>query len=94
MKSRNYLAIGLGLASAVGVTTLLKDKEKRTKMMHLYEDTKDKMANMWQKEKPQTYSDVVDKAGNPDPYDIPDNKMVDEGAMYGVHYYNENEQQK
>ncbi|WP_101582154.1 hypothetical protein [Bacillus sp. T33-2] len=31
----------------------------------------------------------VDKAGNPDPIDLEDNKMVSEGSQYGVHYYNE-----
>lgn len=29
------------------------------------------------------------KAGHPDPLDIQDNKMVDEGAMTSVHYFNE-----
>ncbi|MFS0781626.1 hypothetical protein [Bacillus sp. 1P06AnD] len=94
MKSRNYVAIGLGVASAVGVTTLLKNKETRNKVMNLYVDTKDKVIHLIGKGKPVTYSDVVQKGGNPDPYDIQDNKMVDEGAMYSVHYYNENEQQK
>ena len=28
-------------------------------------------------------------AGHPDPHDIQDNKMVDEGAMTSVQYYNE-----
>jgi len=31
----------------------------------------------------------LEKAGHPDPYDIEDNKMVSEGAMYAVQYYNE-----
>ncbi|GKU84434.1 hypothetical protein [Niallia sp. NCCP-28] len=30
------------------------------------------------------------KAGNPDPEDIGDNNMVNEGAMYSVNYYNKN----
>ena len=33
-------------------------------------------------------------AGHPDPHDIPDNKMVDEGAMTSVQYYNEEVQDK
>ncbi|MGW8262695.1 hypothetical protein ACWHAR_22210, partial [Bacillus sp. LR--39] len=31
----------------------------------------------------------VDKAGHPDPQDIEDNKMVSEGSMYPVQYYDE-----
>jgi len=33
-------------------------------------------------------------AGHPDPHDIPDNNMVDEGAMTSVQYYNEEVQDK
>ncbi|WP_368929709.1 hypothetical protein [Bacillus pumilus] len=32
---------------------------------------------------------IPEKAGHPDPLDIQDNKMVDEGAMTSVHYFNE-----
>ena len=35
---------------------------------------------------------VVAKAGLSDPMDLDDNKMVSEGSQYGVHYYNQNEQ--
>ncbi|PKG25075.1 hypothetical protein [Niallia nealsonii] len=34
--------------------------------------------------------DLLVKAGNPDPEDIGDNNMVNEGAMYSVNYYNKN----
>ncbi|WP_053365092.1 hypothetical protein [Bacillus sp. FJAT-27245] len=37
---------------------------------------------------------VVAKAGLSDPMDLDDNKMVSEGSQYGVHYYNQNEQDK
>ncbi|WP_342526377.1 hypothetical protein MKY84_12400 [Chryseomicrobium sp. FSL W7-1435] len=33
-------------------------------------------------------------AGHPDPQDVDDNKMVDEGAMTSVQYYNEEVQDK
>lgn len=36
---------------------------------------------------------VVAKAGLSDPMDLDDNKMVSEGSQYGVHYYNQNEQE-
>ena len=35
----------------------------------------------------------TEKLGHPDPHNIEDNKMVDEGAMYSVNYYNETVQQ-
>ncbi|WP_409273629.1 hypothetical protein V1499_02800 [Neobacillus sp. SCS-31] len=35
---------------------------------------------------------AVAKAGLSDPMDLDDNKMVSEGSQYGVHYYNQNEQ--
>ncbi|WP_026572709.1 hypothetical protein [Bacillus sp. UNC438CL73TsuS30] len=31
----------------------------------------------------------IHKGGHPHPHDIEDNKMVDEGAMYSVKFYNE-----
>lgn len=31
----------------------------------------------------------IEKAGNPDPHDIEDNKMVDEGSQYAVQYHDE-----
>ena len=34
------------------------------------------------------HSDLVEKAGNPDPYDFRDTEMVGEGAQTGVQYYN------
>ncbi|MGE6631636.1 hypothetical protein [Bacillus sp. NPDC077027] len=40
----------------------------------------------------QSNKKVPEKAGNPDPLDIPDNKMVDEGALTSIHYFNENRQ--
>ncbi|MFY4775420.1 hypothetical protein [Metabacillus sp. RGM 3146] len=31
----------------------------------------------------------IEKAGNPDPHDIEDNKMVDEGSQYAVQYHDD-----
>jgi hypothetical protein len=36
----------------------------------------------------------IEKAGHPDPYDIEDNNMVSEGAMYAVQYYNEEKEKR
>ncbi|WP_312098960.1 hypothetical protein [Niallia sp.] len=38
--------------------------------------------------------DLLSKAGNPAPDDIGDNNMVNEGAMYSVHYYNKQRNNK
>ncbi|MEJ9307324.1 hypothetical protein P4593_28970, partial [Priestia megaterium] len=34
----------------------------------------------------------IHKAGHPDPMDTEDNKMVSEGSMFPVQYYNEKKQ--
>ncbi|MDN4074966.1 MULTISPECIES: hypothetical protein [Fictibacillus] len=34
----------------------------------------------------------VEKGGHPNPYDHEDSKMVSEGSVYGVHYFNEKKQ--
>lgn len=38
---------------------------------------------------PSSETFPVEKSGHPDPEDVPDNKMVDEGSQYGVQYYND-----
>ncbi|RCK09633.1 hypothetical protein DT075_35985 [Bacillus licheniformis] len=40
-------------------------------------------------EKHNVDSFPVEKAGHPSPHDIEDNKMVSEGSMYPVQYYDE-----
>lgn len=63
--------------------------------MAMKPENKAKLGNMATKMKgkimPSTQQTVlpVAKAGNPDPLDLEDNKMVSEGSMYGVNYYNE-----
>lgn len=34
----------------------------------------------------------IEKGGYPDPLDVEDNKMVSEGSMYSVNYFNETQQ--
>ncbi|MBH0171474.1 hypothetical protein [Fictibacillus sp. 18YEL24] len=76
----------LGVATAVAV--FLSNKQNRIK-------TKGKMRDM---RRAITTPSIeknhlpINKAGNPDPLDVEDNKMVDEGSMYSVNYYNKKKQ--
>lgn len=84
MQTKSAVMMGVG-AAALWMAMKPENKEKLTNMA-----TKVKEKIMPSK------TDVVpvQKAGNPDPMDVEDNKMVSEGAMYGVNYYNENLQQQ
>lgn len=85
-KSINSLVLlGLGLAGVY-----LSSKENREKAMDMVNQIKDKVMNLWC---PQENIDLMEKAGHPDKYSLEDAKMVSEGSQYGVHYYNEEQQQ-
>lgn len=75
-----------GLAvSTVGITSyLLKDPSNRQKAREFIHSMKMKITKQ-----PDMETFPVDKAGHPDPQDIEDNKMVSEGSMYPVQYYDE-----
>ncbi|AMA50929.1 MULTISPECIES: hypothetical protein [Bacillus] len=75
-----------GLAvSTVGITSyLLKDPSNRQKAREFIHSMKMKMTKQ-----PDMDTFPVDKAGHPHPEDIEDNKMVSEGSMYPVQYYDE-----
>lgn len=79
MKSAVMLGVG-----AAALWMAMKP-ENKTKLTNMAVQMKDKIM-------PSGNQDVVpvEKAGNPDPLDLEDNKMVSEGSMYGVNYYNEN----
>jgi hypothetical protein len=81
MKSAVMLGVG-----AAALWMAMKP-ENKTKLTSMATQMKDKIM-------PSEKAKVipVQKAGNPDPLDLEDNKMVSEGAMYGVNYYNENVQ--
>lgn len=76
--------------AGVGITALVLAYKKNTGNI---QETTEKLK---EKIMPSRYDDAdvvpVAKAGNPDPNDLEDNKMVSEGSMYGVNYYNEQEQ--
>ncbi|KMK74752.1 hypothetical protein [Alkalihalobacillus pseudalcaliphilus] len=75
------------IASASAATTvyLLNDKrrnELKTKSKDIYQ----KVCSLVGKEKKNSRQL---RMGHPDPYDIEDQKMVDEGALYSVKHYNQ-----
>ncbi|WP_375089079.1 hypothetical protein ACDZ29_25200 [Peribacillus sp. RS7] len=80
---RNALLLGVGVAGV----SFLSNKTNRVKVKGIWSNAKDKTLSFWNR-KASELDPVIEKAGHPDPYDHEDNKMVDEGAMYGVHYYN------
>ncbi len=89
VKSMGPLVLGIGIAGV----SYLSSKENRDKVKHVYFKVKDKIVDIWCKHDPSNCDELIEKAGNPDPYDIEDNKMVDEGALYSVKYYNKELQQ-
>lgn len=80
---RNVVLLGVGVAGVLFLST----KTNRGKVKDIWSKAKAKTMSFWNK----NHSDLdplIEKAGHPDPYDHEDTKMVDEGAMYGVNYYN------
>jgi hypothetical protein len=75
-----FLWLGAGI---VGVSFLSKRSNKALNKL------KEKALLIWCKEQPEICHDLLMKVGHPDPYDMEDNRMVDEGAIFGVHYYNQ-----
>lgn len=78
----SLMAVGLGASAAVW----LSSKPNRIKAESLLREWKRKI-------KPSPFEKSenlpIKKGGIPHPHDIEDNKMVDEGAMYSVQFYNE-----
>ena len=89
MKRRNYVMLGIGVAGAMGIKTLLADEDKKDRILGRFEGVKEKAVSWWNRNKLEDCADTLEKAGHPDPHDIPDNKMVDEGAQYSVQYYSQ-----
>lgn len=82
-----YLLLGLGAAGAY-----LATRENREKAMDMVQKVKYRAMDLWGS-KNQVDSELLKKAGHPDPHDLEDSKMVGEGAQYSVEYYNKEEQQ-
>ncbi|MBN6888151.1 hypothetical protein ACUXCC_003069 [Cytobacillus horneckiae] len=79
----SYILAGVGITSVL----LLANKSNREKLQSITTKIKDYMP--FNKKK----NEVMEKAGHPMPQDTEDNKMVSEGALYSVNYFNEKEQQ-
>ncbi|WP_026583438.1 hypothetical protein [Bacillus sp. J33] len=79
-----YLLAGVGITSIL----LLASKNNRNKVQSLAVKMKGMIPGRFLNDTVQN-----EKLGNPDPHNIEDNKMVDEGALYSVNYYNETVQQ-
>jgi hypothetical protein len=79
-----YVLLGVGVAGVA----YLSAKSNRSKSMFMFEKLKCKVLNMWHGNSGEECNDLLEKSGHPDPYDFEDNRMVDEGAMFSVNYYN------
>ena len=80
MQTKSAVMLGVGAAAL----WMAMKPENKNKLTNMATQMKDKIMPS----KPDVIP--VQKAGNPDPLDLEDNKMVSEGSMYGVNYYNEN----
>ena len=83
-KRNNSLLIA---TMAAGAYAYFSKKENRDKAQVTFKNMKMKVDSFIGSQKlnhsPET------KIGHSDPYDIPDNEMVSEGAQTSVHYYNQ-----
>lgn len=84
MKNTSKLVLSGVALSTIGVTSyVLKEEKRKNKVMSMIQTMKNKAINS------VTKDSIKKKTGHPDPYDIEDNTMVAEGAMYSVNYYDE-----
>ncbi len=84
-------------AIAAGAYAYFKDPANREKAQQFVQETKEKVESFIEQKKEEyteatetsqtSTEDLEEKAGNPDPYDTPDNEMVSEGAQTSVQYY-------
>ncbi|ONK24774.1 hypothetical protein BLX87_03660 [Bacillus sp. VT-16-64] len=86
MNSLVLLGLGLSLAGAY-----LSSRENREKAMLKVRQIKHKVIRLRGAQEEDV--NLVEKAGHPDKYSLEDAKMVSEGSQYGVHFYNEEQQQ-
>lgn len=82
-KSKSLLLAGI----AAGAYAYFSKKENRDKAIVAFNNTKTKV-NSYMESQKHNRSDFT-HTGHPDPYNMGDNNMVEEGAMTSVQYYNE-----
>jgi hypothetical protein len=80
-----FVLLGIGVAGATYVSL----NNRKEKFVNTRNILKEKAMLFWPKQKPSACDSLLEKAGHPDPHDIGDNRMVDEGAMFSINYYNE-----
>ncbi|PKR84131.1 hypothetical protein [Heyndrickxia camelliae] len=78
---------GIGIAGI----SYLSSKNNREKTRVMLQNAKVK-TDSWLTKLKHKRSPLT-KVGHSDPYDFEDHQMLSEGAMYGVDYYNQEEQQ-
>lgn len=83
-KKKNSLLLA---TLAAGAYAYFSKKENRDKAQVAFGNMKTKVESYIAAQKIQ--QEPAAKAGHPDPYDIPDNGMVSEGAQTSVDYYNQ-----
>lgn len=83
-KRNNSLLIA---TMAAGAYAYFSKKENRDKAQVTFNNIKMKVDSFIESQKLNRNPET--KIGHSDPYDIPDNEMVSEGAQTSVHYYNQ-----
>ena len=83
-----YVLLGIGIAGA----TYLSKQENRDRAIELFQNIKKKSMSLLGMQASSLPSELIEKAGHPNPYDDEDTRMVDEGALYAVDYYNKDVQ--
>ncbi|MBA9027007.1 MULTISPECIES: hypothetical protein [Bacillaceae] len=80
---RGCIILSVGIAGV----SLVSTKNSREKLVHACSKIKTKTLNYWKKQ-PSEVVLLLEKAGHPNPYDIGDSRMIDEGSLTGIQYYN------
>lgn len=88
MKKR-YLISGVGALGAGVAGFVLKDKNKRDKVMTKVKDTTSKLKNINGKNTTLEEAGIPDESEKKDIAQLENSKMVSEGSQFGVNYYNE-----
>lgn len=85
--------INKAVLAGIGIAGLsyLSSKNNREKARVMLQNARVKTDSWMTKLKHNT--SPLTKVGHSDPYDFEDHQMLSEGAMYGVDYYNQEEQQ-
>jgi Tfp pilus assembly protein PilE len=77
---------------AAGAYAYFSKKENRDKAQVAVKNMKTKVDSFMESQKMNRSTET--NVGHPDPYDVPDNEMVSEGAQTSVHYYNQEVEDK